>query len=442
MKITVRGAFAALLAASVATPALAQGYGSQAPQPSRGAPTSAPEEQEETSSAPASRGAPTGTPSREEVQGQGGIKPSKGAMKAIVELQKAVNANDQANIPAKLAAAQAVASTPEDKYLVAQFQLKIAAAKNDLAGVSSAVDTIAASGKIEPEKVGALYRGLGGSFYNSKQYDQAAAAFTRAVAANPNDIESLKLIGEARLAQGNKAEAATAFQKVIGMRKAAGQKAEEDLYKRSVQLAYEAKSGNATQIAREWVAAYPSADSWHNAIAIYRNLNQPDVEGTLSLLRLMRATKSMTGPGDYALYAAAAADQRNYNEAQVVIDEGIAAKIVDPASARFKDIIGPLKTKPIATAADLATASKQAQTGAALLGIGDRYYALGDYAKAVDAYKQALAKGFDPEVGNLHIGMALAAAGDKAGATQAFNAVKGSRAGIAQYWLLYLQGRA
>jgi tetratricopeptide (TPR) repeat protein len=389
--------------------------------------------------------APTQTEQPEGEQTQqvaGSIKPSKGAMKAIIDLQKAVNANDQASIPSKLAAAQAVATTPEDKYLVAQFQLKIAAAKNDLAGVSSAVETIAASGKIDNQKVGALYRGLGGSFYNAKQYDQAAAAFTRAVALNSGDLESLKLIGEAQLAQGKKPEAAATFQKVLAARSAAGQKAEEDLYKRAVQLAYDSKSANATQLAREWVAAYPSADSWHNAIAIYRNLNQPDVEGTLSLLRLMRAAKAMTTPGDYALYAAAAADQRNYNEAQVVIDEGIAAKVVDPASPRFKDIIVPLKTKPIATAADLATASKTAATGAALLGIGDRYYALGDYAKAVEAYKAARAKGADAEVANMHIGMALTAAGDKAGAAQAFNSVKGGRAAIAQYWLLYLQGRA
>lgn len=439
MKITVGRAFVALLAAGVAAPAIAQGsYGSTAPQQSRGAPT--PGQQEEESAAP-SRGAPTGSaPAKEEIQG--GIKPSKGAMKPIVELQKAVAANDQANIPAKLAAAQAAATTADDKYLVAQFQLKIAAAKNDLPSVASAVDTIAASGKIDSQKVGALYRGLGGSFYNAKQYDQAAAAFARAVSVNPTDIESLKLVGETQLAQGKRPEAAATFGKVIAARGAAGQKAEEDLYKRAVQLAYDSKAANATQLAREWVAAYPSPDSWHNAIAIYRNLNQPDVESTLSLLRLMRATKAMTNPGDYALYAAAAADQRNYNEAQVVIDEGIAAKVVDPSSARFKDIIGPLKTKPIATAADLATASKTAATGAALLGIGDRYYALGDYAKAVDAYKAAQSKGADAEVANLHIGMALTAAGDKAGATQAFNSVKGSRAAIAQYWLLYLQGRA
>jgi hypothetical protein len=37
--------------------------------------------------------------------------------------------------------------------------------------------------------------------------------------------------------------------------------------------------------------------------------------------------------------------------------------------------------------------------------------------------------------------MALARAGDKAGATSALSAVAGSRAEIAKYWLLYAQSR-
>jgi tetratricopeptide (TPR) repeat protein len=372
-----------------------------------------------------------------------GIKPSKQAQKAFIELQKAVNANDTANIPAKLAAVQSVVSSPEDKYLLGQFQLKIALAANNNAGIGAAIDTMAASGVVDKEKIGSLYRGLGGTYYNAKQFDQAAASFERAVALNPQDIESMKLIGEARLAQGNKAEALAAFQKVMATRKAAGQKPEEDLYKRSVQIAYDTKAPNAIQIARDWVAAYPSPSNWHDAVAIYRNMGRPDVEGTLTMLRLLRTAGAMTSPGDYALYASAAADQLNFNEAQAVIDEGIAAKKIDPASAQFREIIPPLQKKPKATPADLAEATKTAQSGMALLRIGDRYYALKDYAKAVELYRKSMGKpGVDADVANLHIGFALTAAGDKAGAIEAFKAVKGGRADLAQYWLLYLNSKA
>jgi tetratricopeptide (TPR) repeat protein len=157
----------------------------------------------------------------------------------------------------------------------------------------------------------------------------------------------------------------------------------------------------------------------------------------------MQATGAMNQGDDYTLFARAAAEQNNFNEAQAVLDAGIAAKAVNPADPNVKDLVAGLKAKPKATAADLAAATKAAVNGTALLRIGDRYYAMGDYTKAVELYRMAMGKpGVDAAVANLHIGMALARAGDKAGATTALNAVTGPRADIAKYWLTYVNQRA
>jgi tetratricopeptide (TPR) repeat protein len=189
--------------------------------------------------------------------------------------------------------------------------------------------------------------------------------------------------------------------------------------------------------------AYPSAASWSDAIAIYQNLNHPDVEGTLDLLRLMQLTGALNRAGEYAQYARAAAEQNNFNEAQAVFDAGVAAKLIDPANPEFRDLAIGLKAKPKATTADLAEATKTAQSGMALLRIGDRYYAMGDYGKAVELYRMAMGKpGVDAAVANLHVGMALVRAGDKAGATAALNAVTGPRADIAKFWLTYVNQKA
>ena len=240
-------------------------------------------------------------------------------------------------------------------------------------------------------------------------------------------------------AQGQKAQAAAAFQRAIQAQVAAGQKPEEALVKRAVAVAYEAQSPAAVDLARQWVTAYPSASSWSDAIAIYTNLNHPDVEGTLDLLRLMQAAGAMNSGGQYAQYARAAAEQNNFNEAQVAFDAGVAAKMIDPSKPEYSDLVTGLKSKPKATAADLEAATKTAQSGMALLRIGDRYAAMGNTAKAVELYKMAMGKpGVDAAVANLHIGMALARAGDKAGATAALNAVTGPRADIAKFWLTYL----
>ncbi|HJP69658.1 MAG TPA: tetratricopeptide repeat protein, partial [Sphingomicrobium sp.] len=133
----------------------------------------------------------------------------------------------------------------------------------------------------------------------------------------------------------------------------------------------------------------------------------------------------------------------NWNEAQAVLEAGEAAHVVNPAAPDMRDIIAAVRAKPKATAADLAAATKAAVNGTALLHIGDRYFAMGDYAKAVQLYRMALGKpGVDTAVANLHIGMALARQGDKAGAITALNSVSGPRADIAKYWLIYVNQKA
>jgi len=371
------------------------------------------------------------------------IKPSSKAAKAIIDLQTAVNNKDFANVPAKIAAAQAVATTKEDHYLIARLQLSAALANKDTAGMTAALDAIAASGVVDAAKTAELYSGLGGTFLNAQQFPQAAAAYQKAVALNPNNSEAQRLLGISLFEAGQKAAAVGALQKAIAANTAAGQKPSEDLYKIAVQAAFDSRSPAANELARQWLVAYPSADSWRNSIAVYRGLNQPDVESTLDLMRLLQAAGALKEPSDYAIYISDAAEQSNYNEAQAVLDAGIAAKVIDPAGADFRSLVAGMKARPKATAADLAAATKSAQTGMALLHIGDRYYAMGDYAKAIELYRSAQAKpDVDPNVAKLHMGMALARQGDKAGATAAFNAVTGPRSDVAKFWLAYVNQRA
>ena len=407
----------AVVGAFSAAPASAQTYGSQ-PQPQQ-----QPVATQQQSAQPA---APK-------------VSPSKKALAAIVDLQATVKKSDFANLPAKVAAAQAVATTKEDRYLIGRLQLDAAIAAKDNTSIAAAIEAMASSGFLDSTAAASLYQSLGGTFLNEKQYPRAVAAYQKALALNPNNAEAQVLIGEAYFASNQNAEAAAAFQRAVQARVAAGQKPDESLIKRAVAVAYEAKSPAAIDLARQWVASYPSPASWSDAIAIYQNLNRPDVEGLLALSRLMHVTGSIKTGGGYAQYARAAADQNNFNEAQLALDAGLAAKLIDPAKSEYQDLVQGLKTKPKATAADLADATKNAQSGMALLRIGDRYYAMGDYAKAVELYRMAMSKpGVDAAVANLHIGMALARSGDKAGATTALNAVTGPRAEIAKFWLTYV----
>jgi len=422
MKPSLSTAIALVIGAS-AGPAAAQygSYGSPAPQ----------QQQQQPPSAAAAAQSP-----------QANIPPSKKARNAIVDLQTAVNAKDAAAIPAKLAAAQAVAETKEDRYLIARLQLQAAAAANDNAAMEAALGAVAASNYLDAARMSDLYVALGGTYYNSKLYPQAAAAFQKALALNPQNKDAGPMIAEALIGAGQKAEAAAALQRLIQASAASGQKPEENVYKRAVAMAYEAQAPAAIDLARQWVAAYPTQSSWSDAIAIYRNLNMGDQEATLDLLRLKQAMGTLNAK-DYTDLAGAATDQLIFTEAQKVTDAGIAAKMIDPASASGRDLVSVLKVKAKPTAADLGEAMKVAANAKALMRIGDNYAALGDYSQAVAAYKLAMGKpDGDAGLANLHIGMALARSGDKAGATAALGSVTGPHAALAKYWLLYVAQKA
>lgn len=424
MKLTTSTALALVLAIP-AVPAAAQ-YGSSAPPPQQMPDVQRGQTQQEA--APQAQ--------------QKGPQASKKALKALIELQDAVNKNDVASIPAKVAAAQAVAQTKEDHYLIARMQLTAAVAAKNNAAISAAIDGIAASNYLDAARLSDLYVGLGGALYNNKQYPEAVVAYQKALTINPQNAEASGVIADAYMAAGQNDQAIIAMEHYIQAKTAAGQKPEEPYYHRAWSLAYEKQSPAAMDLAREWVAAYPSPERWTSAIDIYRNYNLGDAEATMDALRLKQALGILT-PGEYSLLARTAADQLIFGEAQAVLNAGIAAKKIDPASPDQRDLVIGLKTKAKPTAADLATAMKVAANAKALMRIGDNYAAMGDYANAVAAYKLAMAKpDGDAALANLHIGMALARSGDKAGATAALNAVTGPRAPIAKYWLTYLAQKA
>lgn len=367
----------------------------------------------------------------------GKIQISKKASKAFTELQKAVNANDVANIPAKVEAAKAVAETKEDRYAIGKLQLDAArAAKNSEAAVLAA-DYIAASGFLPNSQVAGLYNSLGVEFFNAKNQARATAMFQKALAADPNNAETLRLMTESGAAGTNPAQALAAMKTSLDQARASGQKLPEDSYKRAIKIAYDARSPEAVTFGRDWIAAYPGPDSWHNALAIYRNLNHPDGATAFDVLRLARLTNSLSGTGDYHTYAYEAANQGNYGEAKSLMAEAIAAGKVKASDPIIAEIQSVLRSKSAPSAAELAAAEKGAKVPTAYLHVGDRYYGAGNYAKAAELYKAALAHGADANLANLRTGEALLQAGDKAGATAAFNAVQGPLADIAKFWLVY-----
>lgn len=371
---------------------------------------------------------------------------SNGARKAIVELQTAVNANDVANFPAKLAAAQAVGKTKDDKYVIGQLQLKAAVDQKDNVGIGNAIEAMLASGSASPAETSTLYLNLGRQLYNAKQYDRAATAFERLIALNSNDTDAIVMLAETRKSQNRAADAVTLLQRAIAARISAGQKPSEDWYKRAVAIAYDAKLPSAIPLSRDWVTAYPSPKNWRDTLLIYQTGTVLDETSKMDLYRLSRAAGALAGESDYYEYASRALSKGLSGEAKAVLEEGFAAKSIDRSKPIFRDVLASATTKSAGDRATLAGFEKTALAAPAAksaMATAEAYFGYGDYAKAATLYRAALTKtGVDPSLANLRLGMALARSGDKIGATAALNAVTGPRADIAKYWLLWLATRA
>jgi len=420
-----RTGFVLLLASSglaLATPALAQ-YGATAPKPQ------------------------TATPKGEQpaAQESSGYKPtiSNAARKEIVDLQTAVNAKDAANIPAKAAAALAKAKTKDDKYVIGKLQLKAAVDASDTNAMTQAIETIISSGAAPDSEQISLYTNLGKLEYNAKAYDKASSALEQVLQRDPANVDAIVTLAETRNAQGRAAEGVGLIQKAIAAKVAAGQKPDENWYKRAVKLSFDAKMPTAPDIAREWVEAYPTSKNWRDAIRIYQQTSQLDDAALLDTMRLARVTGALQGENDYFRYTNTLVTKGFPGEAKAVLDQAFAAKLIDKSRATFSQLYSVASGRSEGDHASLAasaSAAKSAADAKKAMVTGEAYYGYGDFQQAADLFRTALSKsGADKDLANLRLGMALTQAGDKAGAEAALKATGGAQSETAKLWLTYLK---
>lgn len=388
------------------------------------------------------------SPKGGEATAQTGKQPrvSEAARKEIVALQSAVNAKDAAAISATLVAAQAKAKTKDDKYIIAKLQLKAAADANDNAAIGQAIEAVIASGYDIGAESGVLYSNLGKIYYNAKAYDRASTALERLLQVEPNNVDAIVMLAETRQAQGKTGEAVATIQKAMAVRTAAGQKPEEAWYKRAVALAFNAKLPTAAALSRDWVSAYPTAKNWRDTIRIYQQTSGQEDGVLLDSMRLAQATGALAGESDYFRFANALMLKGFPGEAKTVLEQGFAANAIDKSRGTFSQLYAQATAKSQGDRASLAASAKTALAAPdarKAMVTADAYYGYGDYKEAADIYRAALGKsGVDKDLANLRLGMALARAGDKAGATAALNAAGGEQVTVAKLWLTYLATKA
>lgn len=372
---------------------------------------------------------------------------SKGARKALADLQKAANAGDAATYPAALAAAQAAAKTADDNYFIAKMQLAYALKTNDKAAQADAVNAVIASGGAQGNELLTLYRAQADFAINAKDYDRAIVAYGKVLEMQPGDPAILNNLVIIHRERKNYPQALALIRQSIDASKAAGAKAPENMYRLGLQTAIDGKLNTELMpLAREFLAAYPTPKNWQIALDLYRQSAGSDEALLLDTFRLMRNAKTIERANEYIALADTLARGRYYAEARDVVNEGVRTGKFPAtnasAAAILKEVTPRIESDKSALAGIEGRARSDAR-GEFALKVADGYYGHGDYAKAADFYRLALQKGgIDANLANTRLGMSLAQAGQRAEAEAAFKAVTGPRAGLANFWLLWLSSRA
>lgn len=372
--------------------------------------------------------------------------------KPLGEADAAIKAKNIPAAEAALAQAKQLAKTPDEQFAVAQYGLNAAQASGDQAKLSAALDELIATGEaanqLTDEQRSKYYWFQGQFAYQAKNYAKAEASLTRAIAAGSTEADAYAILADTQSRNGKTTEALATLQKVIDAKAAAGQAAPSEWYGRGADMASRGKLPNEfVKITTAWLTAYPVKQNWHDSLFIYRQMAGLSGDTDLDLLRLSRAAGvlPLSAQSNYIDYALAVY-LRFPNEAVDVLKEGIAAGKLNPTTSQnTREIIALSQPKlgpdKASIPAAVTAASGAKSTFKSVMTTADLVYGYKDYAKAAELYKVALTKpGADAGQANFRLGLALAQAGDKAGAKAAFDAITGGTyATLASYGKVWAQ---
>jgi tetratricopeptide (TPR) repeat protein len=346
-----------------------------------------------------------------------------------------------------LPAAQAGANGADAKYIVGQLQVQIGLGTGNTQLQSAGVDAMLASGSALPTQLLPLYNNQARFAADAGDIAKADRALDQVVALTPNDPLAIPRAAQLWVDRNNVAHALEYYRHAISAQEAAGRPVPPEARRNQLALAYRTHSPETLALSRAYLATSPSVQGWHDALAIYRELN-PNADDRLKLdiYRLMRAAGALMSERDYVEYADLANGGAMFGEVKTVLEAGFARNVITPANAAgSRAELNSATQRAASDRTSLAserTSALAGSNGGAALRVGDAFFSYGDYGQAAELYRAALQKGGqDANLVNTRLGAALALAGQRAEAETAFRAVTGPRAELAQLWLFWLSSR-
>lgn len=375
-------------------------------------------------------------------------KYTKGFIAAYQPLAKRLEAQeDPAALKAEIPALTAAVESEDDKFVAGQAMYTIGVRAEDGPLQRRGLDMMLESGKVAPENYALSLFASGQLAYQAEDYAQARERFEQAAAAGYDDANLQGLMAESYFAEDNFAAGLASLQQAIAARENAGQAVEENWIKRGFAIAYNNQlAEQATDFSKLYIAHYPSANVWGDAIAVQRSFYEYDDQSLLDLMRLADRTDSLRSERDYVDYISAADARRLPAEVGRIVAAGLAANMLNPGDVLVTEAKATAAAQTGPARADVAQLEKDARgSGASALdasAAGDMYLNFGDTAKAIEMYELALSRsGVDRGRVLTRLGIAQVDQGQFADAKANFDQVEGPRAAIADLWALYAEAQ-
>lgn len=371
------------------------------------------------------------------------VELSKEFRAAAGPLEADIKAGKLDGMAARLDALTAQYKLPDEQFILGARRYEFGRATNNQAELRKAVVTMIDSKSSLNTNAAQLNAAAGQYAYNAQDFPEALARLNEAVRLGNKEPDTFILMAEASFRANNIPQGLGYADKAVAAKKALGQIAPADWYRRPLSLAIKSKlPSEIAKWSRDLVGAYPTPQNWRDTLLTFKDNAKLEGQPALDVMRLIRSAKALAGERDYFEYAALASERGLPGEAKSVIEEGMASGAIGKTSRPLNELLAAASSKVAGDLSSLAASEKRASADAAgkiAAGTADAYLGYGQDSKAAPLYKLALQKGqVDSDTVNTRLGIALARQGQTAEAKQAFAAVTGPRADIAKYWMLWL----
>jgi tetratricopeptide (TPR) repeat protein len=431
-------------AATMASPAVAQSYGTPPPPPPQA------QQPRSVSSADSSS---DGSGAEEFAAGE----ISDGVRAAVVAAQTALEADeaeagppDTAAIQAQLEAAVPLILNQDDRFIIGQVMLQNVARIQAQGGAPERIQSVQiqalelslASNRVPVASRASFWSALANAATNMGDNAKAASAFQNVLRYDPNNGDALIRAADGHFRASNNDAGYEAASRAFRTLSDAGLEIPTSWHAVPFRAAYQSNDvPRVVEFGVAFVRSHPTPVNWNEVLRVLQTAGRLEDQSNLDLLRLMRATNGLDA-NSINEYIQLAAQRGLPGEAQAIYDASVAGSAI-PANQEIASQIASGIPGDRAGLAESEAAARSAATGRVALNTADAYASYGERAKALEMYQVAIDKGgIEAGVVNLRRGALFYAAGQTDQARAAFEAVTGDRAAHAAFWLQWLDERS